>query len=87
MLEFGRENSETDRWGPPVGLMWRAYVDNLLSWTRVPPVNDSSVYLFSLFLFISLSIFSWAFQRRGYGRVVSGTTTKQGSAAAQREAG
>ena len=53
MLEFGRENSETDGWGPPVGTRWHACVDNMLSWTRVPLVNDSSVYYFSPFLFIS----------------------------------
>ena len=57
MLEFSCENSETDRWSLAVGLTWHAYVDNLLSWMRVPPVNDSSVYLFHLF-FLFLSPFS-----------------------------
>src|SRR3954467_2227514 len=67
MLEFRRENSETDRWGPPVRLTWRGYVVNLLSWTRVPPVNDSSIYLLFIFLFYSRTFSSGHFNKQVTG--------------------
>lgn len=43
-------------------------MDNLLSWTRVPPVNDSRVFSFAFFFFYFFLLFLWAFQQTGYGR-------------------
>lgn len=51
----------------PVGLMWRACVDNVLSWTRVPSVNDSSAFSFHFF-FLFLPLFSrWHFNKQVVG--------------------